>query len=172
LYVQEVLGAGPHTLYVDARLLAYPWYRARLRERVPTLPDVEKPLGLIGAIWSDPELARVPIYLANVFSRPSAQLEKVPEGLLWRVVPVQRDAADWTPTRILERHLEACERMRIRPADFDGQEHPRGHPWSIDLRFAYTEKARALAGWLEGLGMTDQAAHVLEKMSWHAGTGI
>jgi hypothetical protein len=148
LYVQEVLGAGQHTLYVDAELLGYPWYRARLRERVPSLPDVDKPLAMIGAIWQDPELAHVPIYLANVFSRPAAELDKLPEGMLWRVVPATQPsvfaADDWTHDRILARHLAACARMQIRPSDFGGLEHPRGHPWSADLWFRYVDTAQQL----------------------------
>jgi hypothetical protein len=149
LYVQEVLGAGSHTLYIDAQLLAHPWYRARLRERVPSLPDVDKPLRMIGAIWSDPELAHVPIYLANVFSAPAARLAKVPEGVAFRVVPPSEHpsfaAGEWTGEAIVARHLAACSRHRARPADFAGVEHPRGHPWSLDLRAAYIERARALA---------------------------
>jgi Protein of unknown function (DUF2723) len=147
LYVQEVLGAGQHTLYVDAELLGYPWYRARLRERVPSLPDVDKPLAMIGEIWRDPALAHVPIYLANVFSRPAAKLDKLPEGMLWRVVPATPTsfaADDWTHDRILARHLAACARMQISPSDFGGLEHPRGHPWSADLWFAYVDTAQQL----------------------------
>lgn len=154
LYVQEVLGAGQHTLYVDAELLGYPWYRARLRERVPSLPDVDKPLAMIGAIWRDPALAHVPIYLANVFSRPAAELDKVPEGMLWRVVPAT--PGDWSPDRILARHLAACARMQIGPSDFGGLEHPRGHPWSADLWFRYVDTAQQLASGLARAERHDQ----------------
>lgn len=158
LYVQSVLGAGPHTLYIDAELLGYPWYRARLRERVPSLPDVDKPLAMIGAIWQDPALAHVPIYLANVFSRPAAALDKLPEGMLWRVVPPTPPGSagslgdEWTHERILARHLAACARMQIRPSDFGGLEHPRGHPWSADLWFAYVDVAKQLASGLVRAG--------------------
>lgn len=163
LYVQSVLGAGVHTLYIDAELLAYPWYRSRLRERLPSLPDVDKPLALMGAIWLDPQLANVPIYLANVFSRPAAALEKIPEGVLWRVPPPRElpvRSAIWDPSmsspeRVVERHLAASARMRIRPDDFGGLDHPRGHPWSADLWFAYVEKARALGSWLRAIGRTE-----------------
>jgi hypothetical protein len=174
LYVQEVLGAGPHTLYIDAELLGYPWYRARLRERVPSLPDVDKPLAMIGAIWRDPELAHVPIYLANVFSRPAAQLDKLPEGMLWRVVPATQPgfAADnWTHDRILARHLAACERMRIRPSDFGGLEHPRGHPWSADLWFRYVDTAQQLVSGLTRAGRPDHDVMLVgDALEQHTGT--
>jgi hypothetical protein len=178
LYVQEVLGAGAHTLYVDAELLGYPWYRARLRERVPRLPDVDKPLAMIGAIWQDPELAHVPIYLANVFSRPAAKLDKLPEGMLWRVPPPadrpdlavgNSSTREWTPERILARHLAASERMRIQPRDFAGLEHPRGHPWSADLWFAYVEPARQLASALARSGHGESVARVADALEHHTG---
>jgi hypothetical protein len=160
LYVQEVLGAGPHTLYVDAELLGYPWYRARLRERVPSLPDVDKPLAMIGAIWRDPELAHVPIYLANVFSRPAAELDKLPEGMLLRVVPAT-PPTDPPHDQILARHLAACARMQIRPSDFGGLEHPRGHPWSADLWFRYVDTAQQLASGLARAGRPNHDEEIL-----------
>jgi hypothetical protein len=173
LYVQEVLGAGAHTLYVDAELLGYPWYRARLRERVPSLPDVDKPLAMIGAIWRDPELAHVPIYLANVFSRPAARIDKLPEGMLWRVPPSTHrpdvSTDDWTPERILARHLAASERMRIRPRDFAGLEHPRGHPWSADLWFGYVDVARQLAVGLGRDGRGESISLVGDALERHTG---
>ena len=156
LYVQEVLGAGAHTLYIDAQLLAHPWYRARLRRRLPTLPDVDKPLRLIGAIWDDRALAGVPIYVANEWARPVATLAKVPEGPLWRVPLPPRHpdyrAEDWTAGAILDRHLAASARSRVRARDFGALEHPRGHPWSSDLWHGYVGKARALAQALRAQG--------------------
>jgi hypothetical protein len=172
LYVQAVLGAGPHTLYIDAELLGYPWYRARLRERVPSLPDIDKPLALIGAIWQDPELAHVPIYLANVFSRPAAELDKLPEGMLWRVVPatpLSFAPADWTHDQILARHLAACARMQILPTDFGGLEHPRGHPWSADLWFAYVDAAEQLVSGLARAGRTDDIVRVGDALERRTG---
>ena len=146
LYVQEVLGAGAHTLYIDAQLLAHPWYRARLRQRAPSLPEADKPLRMIGAIWSDPALAHVPIYLANVFSAPAERLAKVPEGLLLRVVPPvdhpSFEPEQWSAEAIVARHLAASARFQIRPEDFAGRAHPRGHPWSADLWAAYVDRAR------------------------------
>jgi hypothetical protein len=176
LYVQAVLGAGPHTLYIDAELLAHPWYRARLRERVPGLPDVDKPLAMIGAIWSDPALAEVPIYLANVFSRPAAELAKVPEGVLWRVPPLPElpifAASEWSHEGILARHLAAYGRMRIQPEDFGGLEHPRGHPWSADLWHAYVDKARLLASALARAGREDGVEAVAAVLERRTGAGI
>jgi hypothetical protein len=173
LYVQAVLGAGPHTLYVDADLLSHAWYRERLRAQVPTLPDVDKPLKLMGAIWSDPALAQVPIYLANVFSRPASQLPKVPEGMLWRVPPPADhpvfEPSEWTHDKILERHLAATARMQIRPEDFGGLTHPRGHPWSADLWFAYVDKAQLLASTLTRAGLEHALPAIREALEQHTG---
>ncbi|MFO7566514.1 MAG: DUF2723 domain-containing protein [Enhygromyxa sp.] len=168
LYAQAVLGAGAHTLYVDAQLLAHPWYREQLRARVPTLPEVDRPLKLIGAIWSDPELASVPIYLANVFSEPAARLPKIPEGMLWRIPPPSDHpsfvAAQWSPEAITERHLAAYARYRISAADFAGLTHPRGHPWSADLWHAYVDKGRQLAATLLRTGHEHEAQQVLDAL--------
>jgi hypothetical protein len=173
LYAQAVLGASPHTLYIDAQLLAHPWYRARLRARLPSLPDVAKPLALIGAIWSDPELDQVPIYLANVFSAPADRLTKVPEGMLWRIPPPadhpRFEAAQWTPEAIAARHLAAFARYRIARDDFAGLEHPRRHPWSADLWHAYVDTSLALASMLARAGHERDAARVLAAL--HARTG-
>jgi hypothetical protein len=175
LYAQEVLGAGAHTLYIDAQLLAHPWYRARLRARLPGLPDVDKPLRMIGEIWSDPTLSSAPIYLANVFSAPAERLHKVPEGLLWRIpAPSDHpsfDARDWTPEAIAERHLAAFARYRVRPEDFAGLEHPRGHPWSTDLWHAYVDKSRLLAATLARAGRADLAEEILAALAATTGAG-
>ncbi|MCA9683563.1 MAG: DUF2723 domain-containing protein [Myxococcales bacterium] len=168
LYAREVLAAGEHTLYIDAALLAHPWYRARLRRRVPTLPDVDKPLRLIGAIWSDPSLDQVPIYLANVFSAPAEKLERVPEGLLWRVVPPADHprfvAEQWSLSAITERHLDALARLRARPEDFAGRTHPRGHPWSADLLESYREPSRALMTALARAGRVESIPEVERRL--------
>jgi hypothetical protein len=171
LYVQSVLGEGRHTLYVDASLFTRPWYRAQLRRRFPELPDVDMPLRLIGALWSDPRFAAVPIYLANVFSRPAHELSKVPEGLLWRVVPPIDHpafvATQWTPEAIVARHLAACERMAIRASDFPELTEERAawaHPWSSDLRHAYVEKAHALARALQSSGHHEQRREVVDAL--------
>jgi hypothetical protein len=168
LYAQAVLGAGAHTLYVDAQLLAHPWYRAWLRARMPNLPDEDKPLRMIGAIWSDPELANVPIYLANVFSEPSDRVAKVPEGLLWRLPPPSDHPsfvpAEWTHEAIVARHLAAFARYRITVDDFGGLTHPRGHPWSADLWHAYVDKSRLLAATLSRANRNAEAEQVLDAL--------
>ena len=166
LYTQAVLGVGSATLYIDAQLLAHPWYRAQLRQRLPSLPDVDKPMRLIGAIEASPELDHLPIYLANVFSRPAASRPKVPEGMLWRVLPHPESprfiAAEWSADAILERHLAACARMGAQPEDFV----PRARdPWSDDLAFAYVEKARRLAAALAQDGRSDAIAPVAEALA-------
>jgi hypothetical protein len=179
LYVQSVLGEGRHTLYIDASLFTRPWYRARLRQRFPELPDVDMPLRLIGALWSDPRFAGVPIYLANVFSRPANQLSKVPEGLLWRVVPPVDHpafvATEWTPETIVARHLAACERMGIRPSDFPELDDDRAawaHPWSSDLRYAYVEKAHALARVLQSSGDHQPLREVVDALRTRTGVTL
>ena len=173
LYAQTVLGAGEHTLYIDAQLLAHPWYRARLRARVPSLPDVDKPLMLIGALWSDPTLDAVPIYLANVFSGPAERLTRIPEGMLWRIPPPadhpRFDPAAWTPEAIAERHLAAFGRYRATDDDFAGLVHPRRHPWSADLWHAYVDKSRALADSLVRAGHEQLAERVLAALQERTG---
>ncbi len=180
LYVQAVRGEGLHTLYVDASLFTQPWYRAWLRSRFPALPEVDKPLALVGALWSDPRTAGVPIYLANLFSRPAAeQTLRVPEGLLWRVMPPPDHpahvAAAWTPEAIVERHLAACERMVARPADFPALGSERAafaHPWSADLRYAYVEKAHALALALARAGRLELREQVGEALDARVGVSL
>ncbi|MFV8756202.1 protein O-mannosyl-transferase family [Nannocystaceae bacterium ST9] len=179
LYVQSVLGAGEHVLYVDAILFTQPWYRAWIRRRFPELPDAEKPLELIGALWSDPRLDDVPIYLANVFSRPANELAKVPEGLLWRVVPPHDHPIfvpeQWTSEAIVERHLAACDRMAIRADDFPSDRSDRAawaHPWSSDLRYAYVEKAHALVRALERSGDRRRIPEVLDALRSRTGVTL
>lgn len=180
LYVQAIRREGLHTLYVDASLFTQPWYRAWLRARFPGLPEVDKPLALIGALWSDPQTAGVPIYLANVFSRPAAeQTLRIPEGLLWRVMPPPDHpahvAAEWTSEAIVERHLAACERMLARPSDFRVPASERAafaHPWSADLRFAYVEKAQSLAQALARAGRPDLREAVGEALEARVGVSL
>ncbi len=176
LYVQEVLGAGRHTLYIDASLLTRPWYREHLRRRFPELPEVDKPLRLIGALWSDPRFDAVPIYMANVWSAPAERLARVPEGMLWRVVPPSDhprfDPSHWTPDAIADRHLAAFERYTISPSDFPPPSRlgaPTAHPWSSDLRFAYSDKARALASALVRAGRLDRLDAIEHALSTRTG---
>ncbi|NVB42160.1 DUF2723 domain-containing protein [Pseudenhygromyxa sp. WMMC2535] len=176
LYAREVLGAGEHTLYIDAQLLAHPWYRARLRERVPTLPDVDKPLRLIAEIWSDPTLDQLPIYLANVFSRPAESFPRVPEGLLWRIpLPASHPrfvAEDWSLDAVTQRHLAALDRLQVRAEDFAGLDHPRGHPWSADLWRAYVDKSRALAAQLAAAERVDALLALDARLRQLTGVGL
>lgn len=133
LYAQTVLGEGADVIYIDASLLSHPWYRARLRERAPWLPDVDKPLRLLGVLWQDPAHRDTPVYLANVFSRPAAGLPRVPEGALWRVVAPH----DSPPSAqgVLDRHLHALARF-AGVADAPGAS---SDPWTEDLQAAYHE---------------------------------
>jgi hypothetical protein len=151
LYAQEVLGVAPHVLYVDAALLAHPWYRAHLRARMPELPDVDKPLQLIGELWQQPALSSTPVYLANDFSRPSKSLPRVPQGALWRVLPPAE--LHVAPEMVLQRHREALARIGPFP-----DELPRpGHPFADDLMAAWAEKTFALASALRASGHDVQA---------------
>ncbi len=178
LYVQSVLGEGQHTLYIDAVLFTQPWYRNQIRRRFADLPDVDMPLELIGALWSDPRFADVPIYLANVYTGKAArELKLIPEGLLWRVaLPVDHPgfvAEAWTPTAIVERHLAACERMAIRASDFPElatESAAWAHPWSSDLRYAYVEKTHALVRFLVLAGEHARIPEILAAL--HTRTGV
>jgi hypothetical protein len=151
LYAQEVLGVAPHVLYVDASLLAHGWYRERLRARMPDLPDVDKPVQLVAELWRHPELAEIPIYLANDFSRPSTTLPRVPEGALWRVLPPAQ--LDLAPEIVVQRHTDALARIGAFP-----EQLPRpGHPFADDLMAAWAEKTFALASALRASGHDVQA---------------
>jgi hypothetical protein len=152
LYVQEILGRGPQTLYIDASLLSQPWYRRYLRQRWPSLPEVGKPLQLMGVIWSDPARREIPIYMANVFSRPSAALAKVPEGVLWRVVPPEAPATDHEADAVYGRHLAALQSY----GGVAASPHP-GHPFSTDVHTAYTEGTLQLISALRTDGRHAQA---------------
>jgi len=142
LYAQNVLELGPRTLYIDASLLAHGWYRARLRRQWPQLPDVDRPLALIGALWRLPDTRDIPIYLANVFSRPAAeQLDVVPEGILWRVIPphARRPSLD----RLVEAHVAAM--AQAHGIALSSHDSPKSaHPWSQDLAHAYIDGHRQL----------------------------
>jgi hypothetical protein len=149
LFAREVLGEGSHVLYIDASMLAYPWYRAHLRRQFPHLPDVDKPLRLMDALWRDPQLHDTPIYLANVFSRPSSKLPRVPEGILWRVLPPHALAIG--AQEVLARHRAALGRYGPRSP---GEEPLPGHPFAGDLAQAYTEGSTMLAEALRAEGDT------------------
>lgn len=151
LFVQEVLGEGEQTLYVDASLLAHPWYRTYLRGRLPALPDVDQPLALIEAVWREPALADVPVYLSNDFSRSSTRLPRVPEGVLWRVLPPGE--LDVSADEVLRRHRAALSRYgRIPLATVRS-----GHPFASDLAATYTEGTGRLLQALRAEGRTAEA---------------
>lgn len=159
LFVQHVLGHGPRTLYIDASLLAYPWYREHLRARFAALPDVGKPVALVGALWADPALRDTPIYLANVFSRPAAtELRIVPQGVLWRVLPPHRPPP--TPSEVVADHLAALSRYDppAAPTPHDA------HPWTEDLRAAYNEGTLQLLAALHAEGRDADARAFVEAL--------
>ncbi len=133
LFVQQVRDEGADVLYIDASLLSQAWYREHLRQRWPDLPDIDKPVALIGALWSDPAHADTPIFLANVFSRPASTLPIVPHGLLWRVLPPH--ARELTASTIARDHLAALQRYGAPPDPTHGD----AHPWTDDLHAAYNE---------------------------------
>ncbi|HWB74122.1 MAG TPA: hypothetical protein VG755_04185 [Nannocystaceae bacterium] len=149
LYAHEVLGEGAQVLYVDASLLAHPWYRARLRRRWPDLPDVDKPVALLRALWD--RGSDVPVYLANEFSVPSTSLPRVPEGVLWRVLsPAEIDVG---PELVQARHLAARARLRSATG-------VSASPFSSDLAAAAAEPTLRLDQGLRRAGRPDLAAEL------------
>lgn len=157
-FSQQVLGLGPRVLYVDASLLAHPWYREHLRRQLPGLPDEDKPVRLMQALWEDPRWRETPIYLANDFSRPSLSLPRVPEGILWRVLPPHR--LDLQPSEVLRRHRAALRRYGPPPPN---EPATAGHPFSADLMPHYTEGTAQLARALAAQGRTEQADALLRE---------
>ncbi len=130
LFAQTVLGEGAKVVYIDASLLAHPWYRAALRRRMPTIPDDAMPVRMLTTLWSQPESRDVPVYLANDFSRPSTSLPRVPEGVLWRVLPPHGMAV--SPDEVLGRHLAAMQRLVGPPTSSRS-------PFAADLAAAWGE---------------------------------
>lgn len=158
LFVQQVRGVGADVLYIDASLLSQSWYRDLLRARWPQLPEIDKPVALIGALWRDPALADTPIYLANVFSRPSASLPIVPEGVLWRVVPPH--APGIGPEEVIAAHLAAMQRYGTPPVHVSRP----AHPWTDDLFAAYHEGTRRLLAALYAEGREADARALLDAL--------
>ena len=156
-FAQEVLGLGPAILYVDASLLAHPWYREHLRRRFPELPDVDKPVRLMQALWEDPQWRDTPIYLTNDFSLPSRSLPRVPEGILWRVLPPHQIEVE--PLPVLQRHKAALQRYGAPPRG----PLMEGHPFSADLSLSYTEGTGQLARALAAQGMPEQGEALLRE---------
>lgn len=162
LYAREVLGHGRDVVYVDASLLAHPWYRAWLRERVPGLPDQDKPVNLMTAIRSDARFDDLALYVANVFSRPVQGLPLVPEGVLLRVLP---PGAPPPPLEdVLARHRDALSRYGPRRRTALAP----GHPFSADLDAIYDEHTLAIASALRAAGRTSDAEVLLRDAATSA----
>ncbi|MEM7155136.1 MAG: DUF2723 domain-containing protein [Myxococcota bacterium] len=158
LFAQHVRGVGEDVLYIDASLLSQRWYREHLRARWPQLPEVEMPLKMMGALWSNPQTRDTPIYLANMFSRPATQLPIVPQGVLWRVVPP--GSPPITPQAVVEEHLAAIERYGPPPV----AERSDAHPWTQDLYAAYNEGTRRLLAALHAEGREADARALLDDL--------
>ena len=158
LFAQEVLGLGPDVLYVDASLLAHPWYRARLRARVPELPDHAKPVALLNAITQDPKFDDYELFLANDFSVKSAAIPRAPRGVLWEIG--RPGSAPPTLDDVLAKHEAALTRYRPGVPET----LVSGHPFAIDLMTAYTEGSRQLAIALENAGRSDDADQMLRRV--------
>lgn len=164
LFAQEVLGAGPDVVYIDASLLAHPWYRARTRLRLRGLPDIDKPLRLMGAVWRDPALAKTPVYLANDFSRPSTTLGRVPEGVLWRVLPPPplQTVPPPDPAEVVRRHRAAFARY---PAVGPLRAASPAHPFTADLAAHYNEPTAQLVRALTQAGQSEQAQALTAELA-------
>ncbi len=151
LFAQEVLGVAPEVVYIDAQLLAHPWYRERLSTRAPELDiTIDKPIRMVTKLWTEPDGHAIPIYLANDFSAPSAALGRTPEGVLWRIQPAGQ-AVD--PRTIVERHLAAMTR-------WVGPPRHAISPFSRDLSARYTETTASLVEALMRGGQPELAQRV------------
>ena len=153
LFAQEILGRGPNVQYVDASLLAHPWYRARF----DGFPDIGKPVLLVTTMAADPAFADTAFYLTNDFSRHSAGLDRVPEGVLWRL----RLHAD-TPAAIDEvvaNHRAALTRIAPIPTG----PAVEGHPFASDLVAIYAEVTAALAEALRAEGRPGEGEAIMRQ---------
>ncbi|MBV1862635.1 MAG: hypothetical protein KUG77_29710 [Nannocystaceae bacterium] len=155
LYAQQVLHEGERVVYIDASLLAYPWYRARLRTKLPALPDIDKPVRLLTTLQADPAWDEVPLYLTNDFSRHSVGLNRVPEGVLWRLVHPRLPPA--TADQVVTRHKAALKRygplVQIPFVD--------GHPFATDVLTNYLQTTKALGEALYAQGRSADAEALL-----------
>jgi len=86
-YAQWVEGRRQDIIVVDADLLAYPWYRAQLERRHPTLVLPADPLTV--PILVGPNLSLRPVFLASERRDVMTQLTATPDGALWRVTGVR-----------------------------------------------------------------------------------
>ncbi len=165
LFAQHVLHHGERVVYIDASLLSHPWYREHLRARFPALPEVDKPVALVGALWSDPALRDTPVFLANVFSRPAATLPVVPQGVLWRVLPPHQPPP--SPAQIVEAHVLAMQRY---DPPWPRQQHA-AQPWTDDLAAAYNEGTERLVAALLAEGRDADARALLDALGpWRPAT--
>lgn len=155
LYAQEVLGEGRNVLYIDASLLFHDWYRARLRAQEPALPDIDKPVLLLTTLQADPAWNDVPLYLTNDFSRHSVGLERVPEGVLWRLVNPRLPAPPLDD--VLARHRAALKTYGL----LTKVPFVDGHPFASDLRATYLATTKALGEALYSQGRVADAEALL-----------
>ena len=160
LYVAEVSPSASQALYIDAALLYHPWYRSWILQRRPDLPIQELPVKTITAILKTPALQDTPVYLSNIFSKPSGLMPLVPEGLLLRVVPPHAPPDFISPEALARRHLEATERLVGTRADFQGADDPATDPFGANLWSRYALGARELARNLEAAGRADLAEEI------------
>jgi hypothetical protein len=161
LYAQAVLERSPDVLYIDASLLANPWYRAQLRQRFPDLPDIDKPVLLLTTLAADPAWDDVSFYLANDFSRHSAALPRVPEGILWRLL-LRPDEPAPSADAVLAGHRAALRRYAVAGPPPLEPALP-AHPFASDLASAYTEGTAELAAALREEGRPAEAESVLRE---------
>lgn len=176
LYVQEVLGKGHEVLYVDASLLAHGWYRERLERRFEGLPTEDKPLRMMAGLWDDPRWRDTPIFVANLFSRPAAGLPRVPQGVLWRVIPPDalpsgtlEPGGPFGPEPVLARHLAALARY---PDPLPTAGAAGSHPFAADLAATYTEMSAQLATALLSEGRTEEARALLRSLADRTGSDV
>lgn len=160
LYVATVSPNPGQALYIDAALLYHPWYRSWLLQRRPDLPVQDLPVKTISAILETPALRDTPVYLSNIFSKPSGRIPLVPEGLLLRVVPPHAPPDFVSPEALARRHLEATARISGTRADFQGADEPETDPFGANLWSHYALGARELARNLEAAGRPDLAEEI------------
>ena len=160
LFATEVLSPDTETLYIDAALLYHGWYRDHILRRWSALPLQDQPLRTMSAVWADPELRDTPIYLANIFSEPASQLQLIPEGHLWRVVPPHAPTDFTHPEQVASRHLAASRRMTATRADFVGSLDPETDPFGAILWRTYAAAAQGLSRNFRTMGFPELAAQV------------
>lgn len=163
LFVQEVLGVGSHVTYIDASLLAHPWYRARIERQFPGLPVRPKPIQTINAIRQTPQFDNVDLYIANVFSRPAAALPTIPVGVLLLIAaPDDRDTRELDT--VVRRHQAALHRfMQAHGRAMPIETPSANHPFAADLLSIYPRLTRDIAERLRDVGRTSQGEALLRE---------